>query len=133
MIETGACARLVTIQAMGTFEVAIEIGGPAGQRWETLRALVDRGSTYTWVPSSMLRRLGVSRQASWDFETADGRLVERDVAQSWVRYNGSAHITFLVFGDEDSEPLLGAYTLEGFRLGVDPVNQRLVSVHGFAK
>lgn len=81
----------------------------------------------------MLRRLGVSRQASWDFETADGRLVERDVAQSWVRYNGSAHITFLVFGDEDSEPLLGAYTLEGFRLGVDPVNQRLVSVHGFAK
>lgn len=116
---------------MGTFEVAIEIGDPSAQRWEPLRA--DTGSTYTWVPASMLRRLGVTPQGSWDFETADGRLIERDIGQSWVRYNGSAHITFFVFGDEGSEPLLGAYTLEGFRLGVDPVNQRLVPARGLAK
>ncbi len=118
---------------MGTFEGAIEIEDPAGQGWEPLQAFVDTGSTYTWVPASILRRLGVHPQASWDFETADGRLIERDVAQTWVRHNGSAHITFLVFGDDDSEPLLGAYNLEGFRLGVDAVNQRLVPVHGLAK
>lgn len=32
----------------------------------------------------------------------------------------------MVFGDEGVSPLLGAYTLEGVRLAVDPVGKRLV-------
>jgi hypothetical protein len=31
------------------------------------------------------------------------------------------------------EPLLGAFTLEGFGLGVDPVNRRLIPVPGLLK
>ena len=30
---------------MGTFRVAIEIGDAAGERWETVEALVDTGAT----------------------------------------------------------------------------------------
>ena len=33
--------------------------------------------------------------------------------------------TLVAFGLDDAEPLLGAYTLEGLRLIVDPVNQKL--------
>lgn len=47
-----------------------------------------------------------------------------------VRWN--AHITFVVFADEGSAPLLEAYTLGGLRLAVDPVNRRLVPVRGLA-
>ncbi len=36
----------------------------------------------------------------------------------------------VIFGDEDSQPLLGAVTLEIFRLGVDAVSQRLIPVPG---
>jgi hypothetical protein len=32
----------------------------------------------------------------------------------------------VVFGDEDLGAVLGAYTLEGFRLGFDPMGRRLV-------
>ena len=35
---------------MGTFQVAIEIGDPYGQRYETVDALVDSGATYTSMP-----------------------------------------------------------------------------------
>ena len=35
--------------------------------------------------------------------------------------------TLVVFGEEDAPILLGAYTLEGLTLVVDPVEQRLVS------
>ncbi|MBI2303997.1 MAG: molecular chaperone DnaK [Chloroflexi bacterium] len=63
-----------------------------------------------------------------EFVTADGRVIERDVAQTWVRHDGSAHITFVVFGDEGTLPLLGAYTLEGFGLAPDPLSRRLVPV-----
>ncbi len=40
--------------------------------------------------------------------------------------------TLVVFGDEGSIPLLGAYTLEGFGLAADPINRRLVPVRGLA-
>jgi predicted aspartyl protease len=118
---------------MGTFQVNIEIGDPQGQRWEPLAALVDTGSTFTWAPASMLRRLGVQPFDRLPFETADNRTIERGLGRTWVRYNSQAHVTIVVFGDEGSEPLLGAYTLEGFLLAVDPVNLRLVPIRALAK
>jgi clan AA aspartic protease len=117
---------------VGTFYVTIDIGDPHGDCFQPLEVLVDTDSSYTWVPRSLLEQLGVVARESWEFETADGRFIEREVAQMWVRYNGNAHITFVVFGDEGSTPLLGAYTLEGFRLAADPINRRLVPVRGLA-
>jgi len=117
---------------VGTFGVNIEIGDPLGNRFEPLEALADTGSSYTWVPRDVLQRLGVPVQARWEFELANGQVIEREIAQTWVRYNGNSHITFVVFGDEGSSPLLGAYTLEGFRLAADPLNGRLVPVRGLA-
>ncbi|MBI4328607.1 MAG: retroviral-like aspartic protease family protein [Chloroflexi bacterium] len=117
---------------MGTFRVGFEIGDLAGSRWEALEALVDTGATYTRVPRGVLARLSVRPSARWEFETADGRVIERDVAQTSVRLNGQAHVTFVVFGDEGSPALLGAYTLEGFRMAADPVDRRLIPVRGLA-
>ncbi len=36
----------------------------------------------------------------------------------------------VIFGDEDRQPLLGAATLEIFRLGVDPVSRHLIPAPG---
>ena len=47
-----------------------------------------------------------------------------------MRVDGRAVIRIVVFGDEGTEPLLGADTLEGLRLGVDPVGLRLIPVPG---
>ena len=118
---------------MGTFSVDIEIGDTQGNGFETVSALVDTGASYSWVPLDVLQRLGVPVQARWEFELANGQVIEREVAQTWMRYNGNAHITWVVFGDEGSSPLLGAYALEGFRLAADPLNGRLVPVRGLAK
>ena len=35
----------------------------------------------------------------------------------------------MVFGQEEASPLLGAYTLEGLALALDPEAQRLVPTH----
>lgn len=37
-------------------------------------------------------------------------------------------ITLVVFADEEVEPLLGAYSLQGLMLGVESPNERLVPV-----
>lgn len=112
---------------MGTFSVTVEIGDPQGQRYETVDALVDTGSSLTMVPASLLRSLGVSPRLRGPFKTAESRRVHMDVGQTWVRVDGQEVITLVVFGPE-GEYLLGAYTLEGLRLGVDPISQRLVPV-----
>src|SRR3990172_2579586 len=117
---------------MGTFRAAIEIGDPQGEGYEALEALVDTGSTYTWVPMDILRQMGVEPVGRREFETADGRIIEREMGRTWVRIDGRTEITLVVFGEEGSRPLLGAYTLEGLRLAPDPVNRRLVPVRGLA-
>ena len=115
---------------MGTFRVAIEIGDPQGQHFERVEALVDTGASYTVAPASLLRRLGVTPHDWVPFILADGRQIERDLGRTWVRIDGKAEITLVVFGEEGVEPLLGAYILEGLRLGIDPYNRRLVPKPG---
>jgi len=117
---------------MGTFRVAIDIGDPSGGVWETVEALVDTGSTYTWVPRRILEGLDVRPHLQWEFETADGRVVQRDLAVTMVRWDGETMPTLVVFGGNSDAVLLGAYTMEGFSLAPDPVNRRLVRVRGLA-
>lgn len=117
--------------AVGTFRHPIEIGPLAGDRFETVEALVDTGATYTWVPRGLLERLGIVPQERQPFILADGRRVEYDMAQVRVRLDGRERFTICIFGDEGTEPVLGSLTLEGFGLGVDPVNRRLIPVPGY--
>lgn len=115
---------------MGTFRVTAEVGDPLGQSYEMVEVLVDTGATYTTLPASLLRRLGVTPIARGTFVLADGSKAEREIGQTWMRLDGASYIVPVVFGDDGIQPLLGAVTLEIFRLGVDPVRKRLVPVPG---
>ena len=44
----------------------------------------------------------------------------------WVTIDGASEVSLVIFGEDDTPPLLGAYTLEGLRLAADPVQRRLV-------
>ncbi len=117
---------------MGSFYVTFQVGDPRGERWEDVRALVDTGAVFTWVPQDLLERLGVEPTRQLDFEIADGGVVQRDVGETKVRYEGQELTTIVIFGDPGSRPLLGAYTLEGYLLAPDPVSQTLIHVPGVA-
>ena len=97
-----------------------------GERWEQIEALVDTDAFYSWAPRSVLDRLSVRPLGRRTFVMADGSEVERDLGEARIRFNGEARTTVVVFADDENEALLGAYTLEGFALAVDPVGHRLV-------
>jgi clan AA aspartic protease len=118
---------------MGSFRVPIEIGDPAGSRFEKVEALVDTGSTYTWVSRELLERLGIHPDEERPFMLADGRQATYGIAWVQIRIDGRTHPTIAVFGEPASEPLLGVFTLEGFGLAADPVNRRLVPVPALLK
>ena len=111
---------------MSAFQYPIEIAARPEGPYEHLDAWVDTGSVYSWVPSPVLQRLGLSPTGQRPFQVADGRLIERDIVEAVVKIDGQAAHTICVFGGEQDLVLLGAYALEGLGLAADPVNKRLV-------
>jgi clan AA aspartic protease len=115
---------------MGTFTVTVEVGDPQGQRFESVQAMVDTGASDTMVPRSILTQLGIEAMERYEFQLADSTVVEYDVGETRLRIDGRERTVPVIFGPEGTPPLLGATTLEVFRLGVDPVGQRLIPVRG---
>ena len=111
---------------MGTFSCPIEVFAPDGSRSETIEAMVDTGSTYTGLPAALLRALGVVPYRRIQSELADGSVVDDEVGAVNVRVAGIATPTLAIFAGENAPALLGAYTLEGALLAVDPARQRLI-------
>jgi clan AA aspartic protease len=111
---------------MGIFRQEIVVVNPNSQNSVELSALVDTGSTYTWIPEDTLRDLGVQPTFKRSLKLATGQVIERDATQIIVVLNGEGIFTICIFGDPGSEPLLGALTLESFSLGVDPINKKLI-------
>ena len=118
---------------MATFSVAISVGDLRGERFEEMDALVDTGATTTVVPGGALRRLGIAPTRRETFEYAGGQQVELDMAEAKARVGGRETTTWVIFGEEGASPLLGAYTLEGVFLGVDPYGQKLIPGQGLLK
>ncbi len=116
---------------MGTFHQQIEIGDFEGEHFESLDALVDTGATYTSVPAEVLQRLGVAPEEEAPFILANGETVQLGMAWARTRLDDREQPTLVVFGEPESSVLLGAFTLEGLRLGVDSVNKRLISTPGY--
>jgi len=117
---------------VGNFHVTVEIGARSGAPVQKVRALVDTGSTYTWIPRDVLDALGVVPEGERLFELADGREVRYPVAWINIGVGGEVQPTIAVFGEPGSKPILGMVTLEEFLLAVDPVHQRLFPVPGLA-
>ena len=109
-----------------TFPFPIQLGNLEGQTFTEVEAMVDTSALTTLVPRSILESAGIVPQNRETFTMADGRRVSMDMAQARARVNGRETITWVVFGDDDATPLLGAYTLVGVFMGVDSQNHRLV-------
>ena len=78
---------------------------------------------------SLLSELGVEPRGQRRLLLADSRRVDMNYGQAWVTIDGERVVTIVVFGEDDAPALLGAYTLEGLALAVDPTSQRLIPNH----
>lgn len=114
---------------MGVFNWPVRLESMDGERSLDLEAMVDTGASYTIVPAGRLRELGVTPIDTISLVMADGRSVEYDIGEAQASINGRSIPTLAVFGEDDARALLGAYTLEGLRLAVDPTHRRLVAAN----
>jgi predicted aspartyl protease len=113
---------------MGTFrtDIAIEHLARPGEVRTIIEALVDTGSELTWVPATFLESLGIRRSKQMRFRQADGTLLTRWTGQAIVHAGGTFTADDVVFGEPGDSIILGARTLEGLNMRVDPVAKTLV-------
>ena len=113
---------------MSIFSVPVEIADCNGGDFEWFDAIVDTGAAYTMLPSSTLAGMGVVPEQTRTFALADGGRRRFDIAEARLRYDDLTVTTIVAFNEEGTEPLLGAYTLEGLGLAVDPLGEELVEL-----
>jgi predicted aspartyl protease len=90
--------------------------------------LVDTGSEYTWIPAAKLERIGVTREKKdLQFVMANGEVVTRSVGFAILRVGKTFTIDEVVFAEPGDLALLGARTLDGLNLRVDPARKKLVA------
>lgn len=116
------------MEDMGLFRTTIEVQhlGLRGPIRSLPDTLVDTGSEYTWIPRGILEGLGVVAQRKQGFLVADGRRIDRDIGYALVRAAGSEAPDLVVFAEPGDMVLLGAHSLEGMNLKIDPVKKELV-------
>ena len=113
---------------MGTFRIDFQIENPErpGERRIVRNALVATGAELSWVPSDILESLGIKRYSQWRFRQADGTVLVRWTGAAFVHVADKRATDDVVFGEPGDLVLLGARSLEGLNLRVEPANKQLV-------
>lgn len=113
---------------MGTFRIDVEIENPEmpGDRRIIHSVLIDTGAELSWFPGDVLESLGIKRRKLWRFRQADGSVLERWSGAAFLYVAGTTATDDVVFGEPNDLTLLGARSLEGLNLRVDPYAKRLI-------
>lgn len=115
---------------MGTFYTRCRIENPTVRSRSAVvrNLLVDTGSEYTWISGRTLERLGIPREKKdLSFVLANGQEITRSVGFAILRLDRSFTIDEVVFAVPGDLALLGARTLEGLNLTIDPARKKLVA------
>jgi predicted aspartyl protease len=114
---------------MGTFAIKCRIENPENRSRAAVVSdlLVDTGSELTWIPARVLERIGIRREKKdRTFAMANGQVVTRGVGFVILRIDEFFTSDEVVFAEPGDHALLGARSLEGLNLTVDPAGRRLV-------
>jgi len=115
---------------MGTFYAKCTVENPSERKRSVTvpKILVDTGSECTWIPEPLLEKLGIKREKKdLTFVMANGQHITRSVGFAIVRVDGHFTVDEVVFAEKGDLLLLGARSLEGLNLTVDPRRKRLVT------
>ncbi len=111
---------------MGLSKVNLKVRNPAKpNKFFESEFLVDSGASFTVVPSTELKKLGIKPQGEEQFVLADGKIISRKVGSALYEYEGTERAAPVLFGQKGDSKLLGVFTLEALGLSLDPLKRKL--------
>ncbi len=113
---------------MGTFRIDVGVENPARRHNRRVfrSVLVDTGAELSVFPASVLDEIGIERLKELRFRQADGTAFTRWTGSALIFAAGTVATDDVVFGEPGDLVLLGARSLEGLNVRIDPVTRQLV-------
>lgn len=87
--------------------------------------LVETGATDSFAPAADLRKAGIQPVGKTVYELANGQLEEYEFGLAEISFMGERTAGRVIFGPDDTEPLLGVTALESVGITIDPANRTL--------
>ena len=112
---------------METFRIEVGIADPSRSvdRRVFHSALVDTGAELSVFPAAVLDESGIVRLKQVRFRQADGTTFTRWTGPAFIFAADTVATDDIVFGEADDLTLLGARSLEGLNVRIDPVSKLL--------
>jgi predicted aspartyl protease len=112
---------------MGLTKVEARVHRPDGSGPSVaVTLLVDSGATYSALPASVWRQLGLAPRREVGLHLADGTVITRGVSECTFEIAGGEATSPVVLGHDDEVALLGIVTLETLGLVLHPLSRRLM-------
>ena len=113
---------------IGRIHIAVKFRNRDSNETFSANFLVDTCSTDSMVPARELGRIGIEPSGKKMYEVVTGELQQFDIAYAEVSFLDETLTSRVIFGPDNSEPILGATALESMGIIVDPVNHTLKKV-----
>jgi predicted aspartyl protease len=110
---------------MGLTHVVVKIGRLGSNKLFDAKFLVDTGAIDSMAPASELKRVGIVPVGKRAYELASGEIQEYEYGLAELRFMDEITSTDIIFGPDNSEPILGVLALENAGFIVDPKTQTL--------
>jgi clan AA aspartic protease len=112
-------------------EIRVECGALKEIRALSVSAMPDTGAWTLVINEDIRQKLGLCFEGSIDSTLADGTTVSYKMTEAVkIQWENRSTIQQALVVPRAADVLLGALPLEAMDLMVDPVNERLVGVHG---
>ena len=110
---------------MGLTHVPVTIRNARTYESFTKTFLVDTGATESMAPAFELRKIGIEPVGKKCYELASGKTEEFEFGLAEMSFMGEITAGQILFGPDDTEPLLGVILLESAGLIVDPKHREV--------
>ncbi len=108
---------------MGIVYITGKVNGPLGS--EEVEFLVDSGATYSLLPESVWKQIGLKPKREMTFSLADGSKIIRRVSECHIALPEDETHTPVILGQPEDQALLGMITLENMGLVLNPFTRQL--------
>jgi clan AA aspartic protease len=110
---------------IGLTHVAVRLLNSDSNQTYEADFLVDTGAWDTMAPASELKKIGIQPVGKDVYELASGEVAEYEFGIAEMRFMGEITGTRILFGPDNSDPILGVVALEAAGFIVDPKNETL--------